>query len=1332
MPAEQLLRLAQSLPSDPNYDGIQLIEDDRFLCDEAGRVTQVYRYVFRVDRESSQSGWDQVQASWLPWLNDRPAIRARVITPDGREHPLDPSTLGNIQEKDESREMFEDRRLVRGPLPMFRAGAVVEVEIRIQEHRPFATSGFRRSLSLGWNVPVHRSRLLVETPAGMPLKYRLYGLPESTLTRERVKGIQRIRVDQDLSQPPKAREPNQAFDDEPWPALLMSASVSWAQVVAEYRAILEPRLVDPGIREWVQEAVGDAKSRDQKVQRILTRLQKQIRYVGLEFGESAIVPRTPKETMRRGYGDCKDQSTLLVAMLREAGIEAHLALLRAGENRDFTPEFPGLAAFNHAIVFLPGTSPLWIDPTVPQARVGQIPIADAGRNALVIAPGTKGTVKIPGFAASENCEIQTREVFLADDGPGRVVETTDVRGVAEVVQRIQFTGADPARLRENLKEYVKNTYQAEELGALSISDVLELGTPFHLSLEAKRAANANTSAKESRVVLNPWSLVSALNQFLLPGQQDPRDARLEGGIKAGNRSRRTHLELPHPWSSEMKWVLHPPDGYGIEALPEPRSTTFGPATLHMAWGREKDGTVVVDFRFTCEQLRWTPREVDEARASLKAFGEESTPVVVFQNLGESHLEAGRLKEAMAEFRGLSARHPNAPAPLVRLAQAQLTAGLVEPSRKTLLKAISLDPKEEQPHRQIGWTLQHDSVGRRFKADWDRSGAASELRKSMELAPDLRMARMDLAILLGHDSHGDWWASKDLDTVIQLYRDQLGRGKDERAQSQLTTALAHKGSFAEARSSAQLIEAAVDRNGWTIALDACLKGADFALQEAKRSIQDPETRRKGLQEASDLLMSLRRYPEAGALSRECVWGTEAVKYQARASLAPRMKCFERFPADLKTPVGAMLALARATAEQGFNGDQALALLSPAQRPELRDEATLLKVMSGFHFYRTGGREWRQQNLDEVHSVVEFGIEGTDKTGFRIKVPRPNSLPATVFVTRQDGICRVVAWGHQPWRLGKEALWEAEHGNLEAARAWLDRAMDQVILPTVQNPLSGHPVGHVWTKGRVGTPEEIRLAAAILILDSEVNAPARKIAEAALGSATDPVLRGALLRVLALHHIPDRKAADRYTAELLSLFPDKPRAQIFRAMVLKEDKRFDEALSVLREARKQNPADESLLLDEANTLSRMGRLGEARDSLLRAVREGKDSSTILNNLAWNELCMGQVTEQTANWAERAVQLSKNPGDYHTQACVLAELGRYIPAREALLESVPKEGPIGPTTWFALGLIAQSVDDLESARIYFNRVDSPENPEDAADPLNCKAMARKLIANPGKGRP
>ena len=104
-------------------------------------------------------------------------------------------------------------------------------------------------------------------------------------------------------------------------------------------------------------------------------LDREVRYTGIEFGEAAIVPHDPAETLAKKYGDCKDKATLLVAMLRAAGIPANVALLSVESRIDVPADLPGMGMFDHAIVYVPGKNPLWIDATDRYAQLGQIPWA---------------------------------------------------------------------------------------------------------------------------------------------------------------------------------------------------------------------------------------------------------------------------------------------------------------------------------------------------------------------------------------------------------------------------------------------------------------------------------------------------------------------------------------------------------------------------------------------------------------------------------------------------------------------------------------------------------------------------------------------------------------------------------------------------------------------------------------------------------------------------------------------------------------------------------------------------------------------------------------------
>ncbi|MBI3191681.1 MAG: transglutaminase family protein, partial [Pedosphaera parvula] len=117
------------------------------------------------------------------------------------------------------------------------------------------------------------------------------------------------------------------------------------------------------VERLAKEALGGAETKEAVAEQLLARLHREVRDTGVEFGEAALIPRTPTETLTRKYGDCKDQATLLIALLREAGVEAHVALLSTGPGPDVERELPGLGAFDHAIVYVLGKPPLWIDPT---------------------------------------------------------------------------------------------------------------------------------------------------------------------------------------------------------------------------------------------------------------------------------------------------------------------------------------------------------------------------------------------------------------------------------------------------------------------------------------------------------------------------------------------------------------------------------------------------------------------------------------------------------------------------------------------------------------------------------------------------------------------------------------------------------------------------------------------------------------------------------------------------------------------------------------------------------------------------------------------------------
>ena len=107
----------------------------------------------------------------------------------------------------------------------------------------------------------------------------------------------------------------------------------------------------------VDPLVAGKKSVAEKEAAIVDYLDREVRYTGIEFGEAAIIPHDPAETLAKKYGDCKDKATLLVTMLRAAGIPANVALLSVESRVDVPVDLPGMGMFDHAIVYVPGPAP---------------------------------------------------------------------------------------------------------------------------------------------------------------------------------------------------------------------------------------------------------------------------------------------------------------------------------------------------------------------------------------------------------------------------------------------------------------------------------------------------------------------------------------------------------------------------------------------------------------------------------------------------------------------------------------------------------------------------------------------------------------------------------------------------------------------------------------------------------------------------------------------------------------------------------------------------------------------------------------------------------------
>jgi hypothetical protein len=321
------------------------------------------------------------------------------------------------------------------------------------------------------------------------------------------------------------------------------------------------------------------------------------RYVGLEFGIHGYKPYLPSQVLLRRFGDCKDKALLLMALLREAGIEAELVLLRSRRAGSVDSEPASLAIFDHAITYVPRLD-LYLDGTAEFAGLDELPSQDQGVMVLRVGWGGTTLARTPVLPASANRAARAWKVVLAADGSARVDETVTVKGQAAHEWRSHYQ--TPGERRERYAKVWNGRHAGAQLESVEMAGVEDRNQP---------------------VVVRARSMVPHLAQpnqrgeFLLP--LSSREADLTQTY-ARLGARKWPLVLGFPWQHEEELEYRLPDGFRLLRVPTGRNlkNAFGSFDLEVAVS--PDGrTVKAHSLLSVERDRIAANEYGEFRAFLR-------------------------------------------------------------------------------------------------------------------------------------------------------------------------------------------------------------------------------------------------------------------------------------------------------------------------------------------------------------------------------------------------------------------------------------------------------------------------------------------------------------------------------------------------------------------------------------------------------------------------------------------------------------------------------------------------------------------------------------------
>jgi hypothetical protein len=354
--------------------------------------------------------------------------------------------------------------------------------------------------------------------------------------------------------------------------LFLSDARDWAQVAQIYAGLFPrgqalPADLEDRLAAW--RSLGGA----ERVARALRLVQSEVRYLAISIGVGGLTPRAPDQVWQSRFGDCKDVSHLLCAILERLDIQAVPALVNTVEGEVIDAGPPALMIFDHCVVRVQCEDKVyWLDPT-RSTQGGTLDKIGQARFGWALPLNDSGGLEYMGKDEAQ-VVLSIREDFTlsaAMDEPGRLEVRCRHRAWRADQLRNSLASNGQAKVEQDYADYYRQHY-----GEVQVASAMEFKDD---------ADNNEIETKETYLIERPWALDEggrrasfAVFDHVSPGSIPiGRSATRKAPIALGwprKITQKTVVNLPTAWNVagiDRTWKVGPVDASTRCDQPEPKT-----------------------------------------------------------------------------------------------------------------------------------------------------------------------------------------------------------------------------------------------------------------------------------------------------------------------------------------------------------------------------------------------------------------------------------------------------------------------------------------------------------------------------------------------------------------------------------------------------------------------------------------------------------------------------------------------------------------------------------------------------------------------------------------
>ncbi|MEO6080110.1 MAG: DUF3857 and transglutaminase domain-containing protein [Steroidobacteraceae bacterium] len=567
----------------------------------------------RVDEQQAVAGMGQAPVQYSESLQSLEILEAYTTTKDGKriDVPADKIITQQLPASTGA-PTFSDNKLRMVVFPQVEVGATLNLRYRLKQLKPYLPGLFSAALIVNPFTDTQAASVIVRAPEKLKLHFSSRDMQGGEV-KSAAAGKREWRWtygDAKAILP----EPGALGFETFSPYAAVSTFETYPELAEAYMIGAEAAArVTPAVQKLADEITTGITDKRAQAAALYRWVSKEIRYVAIAMGAGGYVPHEADTIIAARYGDCKDKSTLLIALLHAKGIDAMPALIQAGAAFKL-PDSVVLGAFNHAITYLPEWN-LFVDSTSGFTQFGVLTPNLQSKPALLGGnKSMRAVVKTTPAASAQDRVVQRTIVTLTADGSVSGTNTVETLGSAEPGLRAAMGGITDAMRPTVAKSMLASSGQTGE-ATLKLSDARDLAIPFSLVFEFKIPQRIN--------VPGPGALATSFGMPTMASGQGFASSMLQLERK---------LDFPCPTSGADEILeLTLPAEVTITTLPKAASIE-SPFGRFSATYEVKDGRLRMNRRLdiTTPRAVCTAADSVELRKFATAISQQMRAQVLYQ------------------------------------------------------------------------------------------------------------------------------------------------------------------------------------------------------------------------------------------------------------------------------------------------------------------------------------------------------------------------------------------------------------------------------------------------------------------------------------------------------------------------------------------------------------------------------------------------------------------------------------------------------------------------------------------------------------------------------